>query len=265
MNIINNLFPNGLHRCLTMSYDDGFQSDIRLAQIFDEYGIKGTFNLNSRELNSYPYLSDNDVITYLKNHEVAVHTRTHPFLTALPDLSVLYQILDDKEVLEYLCGYIIRGMAYPYGIYDDHVISIAKNCQMEYGRTAADTNDFHVPVDFMKWNPTTHHNNSNLINLWRQFLTFNDQSPLLFMVWGHSFEFEIQNNWSIIEEFCKTAGLQGDIWYATNIPVKDYLTAVNSLILSANQRIIMNPTSIDVWISIDNHPYSIKAGSTVYL
>ena len=41
------LFPGGTNRCLTMSYDDGREHDRRLIEIFNQYGIKGTFHLNA--------------------------------------------------------------------------------------------------------------------------------------------------------------------------------------------------------------------------
>ena len=40
-------FPGGLAKALTFSYDDGVEQDIRLVEILDKYGMKGTFNLNS--------------------------------------------------------------------------------------------------------------------------------------------------------------------------------------------------------------------------
>ena len=40
-------FPGGKHKVLTMSYDDGRIEDRRLIEIFNHYGIKGTFHLNS--------------------------------------------------------------------------------------------------------------------------------------------------------------------------------------------------------------------------
>ena len=40
-------FPGGKHKVLTMSYDDGKLEDRRLISIFNKYGIKGTFHLNS--------------------------------------------------------------------------------------------------------------------------------------------------------------------------------------------------------------------------
>ena len=51
MKIRLNLFPEGRKRALTMSYDDGADSDERLVEIFNRYGIKGTFHLNSSRPN----------------------------------------------------------------------------------------------------------------------------------------------------------------------------------------------------------------------
>ena len=34
-------------KILTFSFDDGVTQDIRLIEMFDRYGLKGTFNLNS--------------------------------------------------------------------------------------------------------------------------------------------------------------------------------------------------------------------------
>ena len=41
------LFPGGLKRALTLSYDDGVEQDVRLIEIMNRHGLKGTFNLNS--------------------------------------------------------------------------------------------------------------------------------------------------------------------------------------------------------------------------
>ena len=47
MNKIYGCFPGGKHKALTMSYDDGKEDDKRLVALFNKYGIKGTFHLNS--------------------------------------------------------------------------------------------------------------------------------------------------------------------------------------------------------------------------
>ena len=41
------LYHYGLRKALTLSYDDGVETDIELIRILDEYGILATFNLNS--------------------------------------------------------------------------------------------------------------------------------------------------------------------------------------------------------------------------
>ena len=44
--VIYTCFPGGKHKVLTMSYDDGRLEDRRLVELFNRYGIRGTFNLN---------------------------------------------------------------------------------------------------------------------------------------------------------------------------------------------------------------------------
>ena len=45
--VIYTCFPGGKHKVLTMSYDDGRLEDRRLVALFNRYGIRGTFHLNS--------------------------------------------------------------------------------------------------------------------------------------------------------------------------------------------------------------------------
>ena len=42
------IFQNGKKKAVTMSFDDGHVYDIRLVELFNKYGIKGTFHLNSK-------------------------------------------------------------------------------------------------------------------------------------------------------------------------------------------------------------------------
>ena len=38
---------DGKQKVLTLSYDDGIVQDIRLIEIMNKYGLKGTFNINT--------------------------------------------------------------------------------------------------------------------------------------------------------------------------------------------------------------------------
>jgi peptidoglycan/xylan/chitin deacetylase (PgdA/CDA1 family) len=40
-------FPEGKFKAVTLSYDDGDKSDIRIAKVLNAHKMKGTFNINS--------------------------------------------------------------------------------------------------------------------------------------------------------------------------------------------------------------------------
>ena len=68
-----------------------------------------------------------------------------------------------------------------------------------------------------------------------------------------------------IEEFCDTVSKQDDIWFATNIEIYDYITAYNSLVMSADGSMVYNPTLIEVFFMRDEKQYSIKPGETIII
>jgi len=74
---------------------------------------------------------------------------------------------------------------------------------------------------------------------------------MLFYVWGHSFEFHRENNWNVMEEFLDRISGLDDVWYATNIEIKDYITAYRSLKVTADQTAVLNCSAIPVWLWVD--------------
>ena len=99
MTVKTNLFPGGVRRALTMSYDDGQLFDVRLAALFDKYHIRGTFHLNSGNIGKERYVKESVLAQLYRNHEVSVHTVTHPYLTQIPDTGVLTEILEDLSLI----------------------------------------------------------------------------------------------------------------------------------------------------------------------
>jgi peptidoglycan/xylan/chitin deacetylase (PgdA/CDA1 family) len=120
-------FPEGKKKALTLSYDDGVEQDIRLLEIMNRHGIKGTFNistgLHAPEGKVYKpgtlcrRLTRQAVINLYKNsgHEVSVHGYSHPYLTHLPAAAVTQEIYLDRIHLEADFETDVRGMAYPFG------------------------------------------------------------------------------------------------------------------------------------------------------
>ncbi len=271
-------FPGYKAKALTLSYDDGVEQDIRLISILNKHGIKCTFNINSGLFSPegtvfnkgqiHRRLSEKDAIELYKDsgHEVAVHGLTHPFLEQLPSNIAANEIIQDRKNLERLYGTIIRGMAYPFGTFSDEVVAVLKDAGIAYSRTVMDTEDFKLPTDWLRLPATCHHKNPKLHSLTDRFLTQSPKfAPWLFYLWGHSYEFEADDNWNVIEEFSEKIGGKEDIWYATNIEIYDYIEAYHRLIFSVEVSMVHNPTALTLFFEYNNQSYAITSGDTIRL
>lgn len=257
-------WQGGKKRALTVSYDDGVFQDRRLVEILNKYGIRGSFHLNAGLLNRENTVTDREVASLYAGHEVSSHSLTHPFLERVSTAEVVHEILEDRRVLESLCGYPVRGMSYPMGTYNDSVVEALKTLGIRYARTTKATRKFEVPNDFLLWHPTCHHNEETLFELLEKFKTCPYPMPL-FYLWGHSYEFDRNENWDRIERFCAEASGDPDTWYATNIEIYDYVMALRALEFSADRTLVYNPTATNVWVTVDREPVEIPAGKTVKL
>ena len=269
---------DGKSKVLTLSYDDGVVQDIRLMEILDKHGIKATFNINTgmyipedtarERFHGRMKLSEAKKLYTGSGHEVAVHGLTHPFLNKLKSEEILTQILQDRQNIEQQYGTLARGMAYPYGTYNQTVLAALKRCGICYARTARTTQNVRFPENWLEWDATCHHDDPNFMALAKRFVEepiHYESDAWLFYVYGHSYEFDLKNNWHVIEEFAEFVGGREDIWYATNIEIYDYVKAYDSLQVSVERGIVHNPTAIDVWFSHEKKIYCVKAGQTICL
>lgn len=255
-------FPGGKTRALTMSYDDGSMHDRKLVEIFDRYGIKGTFHLNSGWLGRQGTIAAEEVAELYANHEVSVHSVNHPCLADVPKERLALEILQDRQSLEELVKYPVRGMSYPNGSYNAEVVRHLPAYGIVYARTGESHRGFRLPEHFLQWGATAHHDD-RLMELAEQFI----QLPKwiwhgigLMYIWGHSYEFERNRNWHLIESFCEKMSRENDIWFATNIEVYDYLQAMRGLQFTVQQDVVRNPSAIPVWICVDGTPVEIPPG-----
>lgn len=256
-------YPEGKKKALTMSYDDGQVHDRRLVEIFNRYGIRGSFHLNSGKFGQGSYISSSEVTELFNGHEISAHSVNHPYLTLIPNEMIVSEMMEDRRNLEALAGYPVRGMSYPFGAYNDDVIRLLPGLGIEYARTVHSHGSFHLPDNFLTWHPTCHHEH-NLLEVCK---TFNNQPSWaqmpLFYVWGHSYEFDRNNNWDLIEEFCKAASGDDSVWYATNIEIMDYIKAMKNLKFSVDKKVVYNTSAIPVWIGVDGEAVKIAAGKAV--
>ncbi len=218
---------NGYRKALTFSYDDGVVQDARLVKILNEYGLKGTFNLNSGIMtpeSRWEYrgaqavrMAPDGLKELYRGHEIAVHGVTHADLTGMTRDEMLAEIGGDRKALEELFGCIIKGMAYDYVTQNGAVESEARDCGIRWARTTVSTGSFGIGPDPLVYNPTCHHADEAIFRLAERFVSDNGDEDMLFYIWGHSYEFDADGgSWGEFERLCKYLSGRSDIFYCTN-------------------------------------------------
>lgn len=271
-------FPGGKKKALTLSYDDGVEQDIRLLSVMNQNDLKGTFNLNSglyaEEGCLYPpgtihrRLSRERALEVFGNSgmEIAVHGLRHKDLEQLPSNLCLDEVMEDRRNLEREFGRLVRGMAYAYGAYSGQVVDCLRHSGIAYARTVMATGDFRLPSDWYRLSATCHHRDERLMDLAEMFVEKTpNRTSWLFYLWGHSYEFEADNNWERIETFAAYVGKREDIWYATNIEIHDYIEAYRNLQFSMDGTMVYNPGILPVYFEKGDMIFCAGAGETAIM
>ena len=231
------------NKILTFSFDDGVTQDLRLIELFDRYGFKATFNLNSGRLGQEShFMCRGCPVRHMKftagaipkvyaGHEIAVHTLDHINLTHLDDHEVIHQVCDDQQALESITGRQITGMAYPEsGVnHNDRVVQlIRENTSIRYARTVTSSYSFDPPKDRLRFNPTVYHIEwERMEALAESFIALHTDNPKLFCIWGHAYEFDLDNSWDRFERLCARLAGRSDMLYMTNQEAFDHLDTLS--------------------------------------
>ena len=246
----------------------------------NNYGLKGTFHLNSNRLDTKGYLTKGEIKNLFTGHEVSVHSANHPGLSDLSKSDIIYEVVEDRKELEKLSGQTVRGMAYPFGNYNDFVVDAISGIGIEYARTVADSYNFSIPKDFLRWEPSIHQfgkayfipndsaNDKKELAIFYKLVGdfLKSEALALFDVWGHSWENDGDGNrWVEMEKFFKLVAKRNDIHYTTQIDLVDYINAYKNLKFSVDKKIVKNLSSIDVYIKMDGKVYKIGAGSQLVM
>jgi len=219
------MIPEQYRKAVTFSYDDGNTQDIHLIELFNQYHVKCTFNLNSGLHHADTWFYKNMPVKRLnleesadlyKNHEIAVHGTYHRNMTELDSESLHEEIFSDRDRLSEIFHKMPVGMAYPYGCYNQTVISMLQEAGIRYGRTVKANHSFRPQKNLLAFEPTCHHDDENLFQLADQFLKSASDEIQIFYIWGHSYEFDGNQNWDRIEKFLDKIAGKSDIFYGTN-------------------------------------------------
>ncbi len=271
--MIQKLYPGGREKAFSLSYDDGVYQDIRLVDLLNRYGLKGTFNLNTGLMKTeFEWVHESgmpvrrlpeDVVRKLyAGHEVASHTCTHPYMESLSEPEILAQMASDRFFLEKLLGKHVLGFAVPF-LYDSPVITrCAAEVGFVYKRISEVSNDYSVPEDLFRWRGSKFHWDEDLEAFVDGFLS-TDQELALCQIVGHSYDLDVMDAWERMEGLF--AGICEDpkVLPMTNLELAQYTRAMRRAHIT--EVTVQNPTDQTLWFRHKGKTFPVRPGETVSL
>lgn len=131
---------------VSLTFDDGFSSQMTAASTLDQHGFRGTFYINSGSVGKPGHLSLEQVRALADaGHEIGGHSVSHPNLPTLAPAEALREICLDRATLTGW-GFTVRNFAYPFAATDAVTRQAAMNCGYNTARSLGDVrNRFGCP------------------------------------------------------------------------------------------------------------------------
>ena len=257
--MIRKLYPGGKAKAVNFSYDDGVAQDVRFVELLNRYGMKATFNLNSKLLldgfswehpcgKTISRLPKDVIVSLYDGHEIASHTATHPMMQNISEEEIFREMVSDKQMLEEIFGREVVGFALPFSYHDDRVYRCSKAAGFAYARISEVNPDFSVPEDLHRWKGTLFHLDERMEAAVDAFLD-TDKELALFQPIGHSYDLDVYEKWDWFEQILKKLKADESIWYATHIEIVRYLQNMEKAEIT--DQYIVNNTDADLWFQIN--------------
>lgn len=190
-----------------LSFDDGTIWDARFVELLNRYGVKCTFNLNSgledfvwQYEDRFPIRRQRlaETVQQYRGHEVASHSLHHHWLNTLTPPQISREIGEDCETLKEIFGLEEIGFGVPFTACDEREIKIIRKF-VRYIRLSAFSDSFALPED--PYHIPIHglYNDPDIREKIARFAE-NELEDSLFVMAGHSYEFEVLGHWEYIED-----------------------------------------------------------------
>ncbi|MBR1973012.1 MAG: polysaccharide deacetylase family protein [Oscillospiraceae bacterium] len=193
-----------------LSFDDGTIWDRRFVELLNRYGVKCTFNLNSG-LEDFVWQYEDrfpirrqclaETVAQYRGHEVASHSLHHHWLNTLTPPQLSREIGEDCKTLKEIFGLEEIGFGVPFTACGEREIKIIRKF-VRYIRLSAFSDSFALPED--PYHIPIHglYNDPDIREKIARFAE-NKLEDSLFVMAGHSYEFEVLDHWEYIEELLK--------------------------------------------------------------
>ncbi len=262
------LYPGGKAKAFNITYDDGVYQDLRFVDLLNRYGLKGTFNLNSRlmaEEFSWTHpngmvvrrLSESAVRNLYDGHEIASHTLTPPYMHDLPEGEILRQLGEDRRNLEGLFGREVRGFAVPFDHYSPLIADCARRCGFEYARMSEFSGSYVPCADWYFWKTGFYHIEPGLTDYVAGFLNTREELAVCQIV-GHSYDLDAENLWGTMELICAAVSAQDYVLLCTNLELVRYLKAMEQAVVTENT--VENRSGQTLWFDVDGRILEVRPG-----
>ena len=208
---LNSKFSIGKNmKIVSLSFDDGTIYDKRFIGLLNKYGLRATFNLNSG-LDDFIWYYEDKPIRRLnleeskeiyKGHEVASHSLTHPYFSSLGEKRQIREVEEDILNLEKIFSRKIEGFAFPFIDQTEANIQVVKNnIDLKYIRCSIFTEKI-LPKDRYHVGINALYDDKDIYEKLERYKS-NILPNSLFVIAGHSYEFEVKNDWEKIENLLK--------------------------------------------------------------
>ena len=197
-------------KIVSLSFDDGTIYDKRFIDLLNKYGLRATFNLNSGLDDLIWYYEDKPIRRLnleeskeiYKGHEVASHSLTHPYFSSLDEKRQIREVEEDILNLEKIFSRKIEGFAFPFIDQTEANIQVVKNnIDLKYIRCSIFTEKI-LPKDRYHVGINALYDDKDIYEKLERYKS-NSLPNSLFVIAGHSYEFEVKNDWEKIENLLK--------------------------------------------------------------
>ena len=197
-------------KIVSLSFDDGTIYDKRFIDLLNKYGLRATFNLNSGLKDFIWYYEDKPIRRpnleeskeIYKGHEVASHSLTHPYFSSLDEKRQIREVEEDILNLEKIFSRKIEGFAFPFIDQTEANIQVVKNnIDLKYIRCSIFTEKI-LPKDRYHVGINALYDDKDIYEKLERYKS-NILPNSLFVIAGHSYEFEVKNDWEKIEKLLK--------------------------------------------------------------
>lgn len=143
-----------MDRYVTISVDDGHPTDLRTADLLDNYGLSATFYIPASNPERL-VMGVAQIREISRRFEVGGHTMNHVPLKSLPRAKAWSEINDSKIWLENVVGHRVISFCYPRGKFNARTAALVKQAGFLGARTCL-LNRTDFPRTPFSWGVSTH-------------------------------------------------------------------------------------------------------------